>query len=151
MMKGNKFNWGTGILIAIIIFMSITVITVIYLMNQKVDLVTDNYYAKELKYQEQIDKMSRTNAVGDEIKIITDNGFVHLMFPKNESQNKIVGSIHFYRPSDSNKDFIIPLSIDTSFQQVIPTQNLDKGYWKIKLDWNQDSVGYYKETSIIIN
>ena len=151
MMKEKKFNWGTGILIVMVIFMIITVSTVVYLMNQKVDLVTDNYYANELKYQQQIDKMNRTNIVGDDVKIFSDNQFVHLIFSGSNTLGNLKGSIHFYRPSDSNKDFIIPLSLDPSYQQVIPTMNLEKGYWKIKLDWAIDSTDYYKEASIIVN
>lgn len=150
-MSEKKFSWGTGILIVIIIFMVLTITTVVFLMNQKVDLVTDNYYAKEIKYQQQIDKMNRTNEFGDEIKIIADANAVRLIFPVVLTQKKIDGTVHFYRPSDSARDFILPLSIDTTNQQIIPVNNLARGYWKVKIDWTQDEVEYYKETSLIIN
>jgi len=150
-MNKSKFNWGTGILISIIIFMVITISTVVFLMNQDVDLVSSDYYDKGIHHQEQIDKLNRTNALGNEVQIIPEDGFVRFSFPKSLSQKKISGKIQFYRPSDSNKDFSLALSIDTSAQQIISTSNIDKGYWKVELSWKQDSVEYYKESSFVIN
>ena len=67
------------------------------------------------------------------------------------AQKRLKGTIQFYRPSDYKKDFSIPLSVDTNGQQVISTQSITKGYWKVKVDWTQDSIEYYKESSFVIN
>ena len=56
-----KLSWGTGIVISFVVFMSSTLAVVIYLMNQDVDLVTRDYYKKELAYQDQIERIERTN------------------------------------------------------------------------------------------
>lgn len=150
-MNKSKFNWGTGILIAIIVFMAITVSTVIYLMNQKVDLVTDNYYAKEIKYQQQIDMMNRTNEMGEAVTINSEEEFVKIIFPKSLIEKKLTGTVQFYRPSDSGKDFTLPLVLDSSSQQLVPSKILQKGYWKVIVNWNQDSLDYVKESSFVIN
>jgi hypothetical protein len=150
-MKKSKFNWGTGIAITIIIFMIITISGAIFFMNQDVDLVASDYYNKGIHHQEQINRMNRTNAMSDEVQINLGNGFIRLVFPKPFIQKSLIGTIQFYRPSDSKKDFILPISIDTSAQQIISTQSIDKGYWKVKLNWTKDSVEYYKESSFVIN
>ncbi|MEO8233181.1 MAG: FixH family protein [Ignavibacteriota bacterium] len=150
-MSKSKFNWGTGILITIIIFMVITIGAVIFLMNQKVDLVASDYYDKGIHHQEQIDRMNRTNKMGNEVSITPENGFIRLVLPKYFAQKKLSGTIQFYRPSDSKKDFAVAVAIDTSAQQLISTQNMEKGYWKVKLNWSQESVEYYKESSFVIN
>jgi hypothetical protein len=150
-MEKNKFNWGTGILITIIVFMVITIGTVIFLMSQEVDLVASDYYNKGIHHQEQIDRMNRTNKMGDEVSISPENGFVRLTLPKSFLQKSLTGVIQFYRPSDSKKDFAVALAIDTSGQQLISTQNMDKGYWKVKLNFSQNEVEYYKESSFVIN
>jgi len=150
-MSESKFNWGTGILITIIIFMIITIGTVVFLMNQDVDLVASDYYNKGIQYQEQIDRVNRTNAMDENVLINPENGFVRFIFPKSLAQKNFNGTIQFYRPSDSKKDFLLPISIDTSAQQIVSTQTLDKGYWTVKLNWTQDSVEYYKESSFVIN
>ena len=150
-MSKSKFNWGTGILITIIVFMVITISTVIFLMNQKVDLVASDYYDKGIHHQEQIDRMNRTNKMGNEVSITPENGFIRLVLPKYFAQKSLNGTIQFYRPSDSKKDFAVALTIDTSAQQFISTQNMVKGYWKVKLNFTQDEVEYYKESSFVIN
>ncbi len=150
-MSQSKFNWGTGILITIILFMIIVISTAVYLMNQDVDLVTNDYYNKGINHQQQIDRMNRTNAMDDEVQIRPENGYLKLKFPKSYAQKSFNGTIQFYRPSDSKKDFSLSISIDTSAQQIIPVQNLEKGYWKVELSWTQDSLEYYKESSFVIN
>jgi hypothetical protein len=150
-MSKSKFNWGTGILISIIVFMIITIGTVVFLMNQDVDLVASDYYDKGIQHQKQIDRENRTNSMSEAVQIIPENGFVRLAFPKSYSQKSLTGTIQFYRPSDSKKDFALAVSIDTVAQQLIPTQNLEKGYWKVKLNWTLDSIEYYKESSFVIN
>ena len=146
-----KISWGTGILITIIIFMSITVLTGIYLMNQDVQLVTDNYYEKDLKYQNQIDKLNRTAALEENVEIKFDDFAVEIVFPESFSTEKISGEIYFYRPSDISKDFIIPLILNSERKQTIPVTRIDKGFWRIKLSWILEGDEYYNENVIIIN
>jgi hypothetical protein len=150
-MKKSKFNWGTGILITIIVFMIITIGTVVFLMNQDVDLVVSDYYNKGIQHQDQIDRVNRTNSMDEAVQINPENGFVRLIFPKSFAQKNFNGTIQFYRPSNSKKDFSLPITIDTSAQQIVSTQSLDKGYWTVKLNWTQDSIEYYKEGSFVIN
>ena len=80
-----------------------------------------------------------------------ENGFIKLVLPKSFVQKSLDGTIQFYRPSDGKKDFALALAIDTSGQQLISTQSMDKGYWKVKLNFTQDAVEYYKESSFVIN
>lgn len=103
-----KWNWGTGIFVTYTVFVIIVVIHVIFFMNQKVELVTDNYYEKELKYQEQIDKINNTNSLKDELKLEQDAKSIRLLFPGLYTNGILKGEIYFYKPSDSGKDFMIP-------------------------------------------
>ena len=150
-MKKSKLNWGTGILITIIIFMVITIGTVVFLMNQDVDLVTSDYYNRGIQHQEQIDRVNRTNLMDVPVQINSEKDIVRFIFPKSYVQKSLNGTIQFYRPSNSKKDFSLPISIDTTAQQIVSTQNLEKGYWTVKLNWTQDSIEYYKESSFVIN
>jgi len=150
-MKKISWNWGTGIFITIVIFLIISIGTTVFLMNQKVDLVSSDYYNKGIEHQKQIDRMNRTNLMDDRVTINLEKSFIRLIFPKDFSKQNYKGLVNFYRPSDSNKDFSIELSIDTSGQQLIPTSSLLKGYWKVKVDWTLDSIEYYKENAFVIN
>lgn len=146
-----KFNWGTGIIISSVIFMIFTIITGITLMNQKVDLVTDNYYEKELKYQHHIDKESRTKHISDNIDVVQAGGKVSITFANSLNPEKVQGEVKFYRPSDSAKDFVMPLSLNKSGKHLIDISGRDKGYWKVQVNWSADDKEYYFEKPILIN
>jgi len=59
-----KINWGTGIVIAMVLFMAF-ILQYVYRVSvyEKYDhhLVADDYYKDELNYQKQIDKESNAN------------------------------------------------------------------------------------------
>ncbi len=151
MMKKINWNWGTGITIVIILFLILAIGTTIFFMNQKVDLVASDYYKRGIEHQRQIEKETRSNALGDSVTIFPEAGFIKLTFPKPRTANEYKGKIQFYRPSDSSKDFIVDLKIDPAGLQLIPVKNIIKGYWHVQIDWSRDSIEYYKESSFVIN
>jgi hypothetical protein len=60
-------NWGYKILFVYAIFITGILFMVFKSATQKMDLVTPDYYAKELKYQEKIDESNRVNALSEEL------------------------------------------------------------------------------------
>lgn len=146
-----KISWGTGIVIVFAIFMAVTISTVVYLMNQDVNLVADDYYDQGIKYQQQIDKIKRTRKLDETVKINSNGSVVTISFPRELLDNEISGKLYFYCPSDVNKDFKIPLQIDKNGIQVIPVKGFAKGFWRLKLDWLMGGNEYYSEKVININ
>ena len=146
----HKFSWGTGILIGIIVFVVISVSMTVIFMTQDVSLVSDNYYEKSLVYQDEIDKQSRTQSLDDQIKINFDGEVITVLFPPDYLEKSISGEIYFYRPSDSSLDFKLPLLVSEEGSQIIPVERLEKGFWRLKLNWVMDGNGYYNERAITI-
>ena len=145
-----KISWGTGIVMVFAIFMGGTISTAVYLMNQDVNLVADDYYDQELKYQQQIDRMERTSRLETKQIVSFDGSIVSINIPTSVLSEKLTGEIYFYRPSDSKSDIKIPLIIDTSGVQLIPVKRLEKGYWKIKVSWLSKGKGYFSEDRILV-
>jgi len=146
----NKINWGTGIVIAFVIFMVGTLSTAVYLMNQDVNLVADDYYDQEINYQQHIDRMERTSQLEEKQIIYFDGSTVKIIIPKVLVKKELSGEIYFYRPSDSNSDIKITFIPDTSGIQVIPVERLEKGYWRIKVSWLSNGKEYFSEDRILI-
>ena len=145
-----KMNWGTGILIGIIIFIVIVFTMTVIFMSQDVHLVTDNYYEKTLKYQDEIDKQSRTMALDEEVAIKFDGKLVNILFPADYMKKNVSGEIYFYRPSNPALDIKVPLQLSENGSQVIPVKRLEKGYWRLKINWMMGDNSYYNEKPIII-
>ena len=139
-------NWGARIAVGFSIFCLITIGVTVYLMNQKVDIVTENYYEKELKYQDQIDKVTRTRALKESVDIANTGRELIIKFPNLPDKNQSKDFISLYRPSDNTKDVKIPVMTDTSKTQVVSIDKLLKGYWKIQLNWTSGGSEYYYES-----
>ena len=119
-------------------------------MNQDVNLVTDKYYENSLQYQDEIDKQSRTNDLNEEVEINFNGQRLSILFPEDYKNKNISGEIYFYRPSNPKLDFKLTLLLSEAGSQIIPTQRLEKGFWRLKLNWIMNGNGYYNEKAITI-
>ncbi|NWG26977.1 MAG: FixH family protein, partial [Ignavibacteriaceae bacterium] len=144
-----KLNWGTGILIGIIVFVIISITMTVIFMTQDVSLVSDNYYEKSLSYQDEIDKQSRTKSLDEQVKINFNEEVITISVPSNYLNKDISGEIFFYRPSNPKLDFVLPLQL-VEGNQIIPVERLEKGFWRLKLNWTMDGNGYYNERAITV-
>ncbi len=144
-----KFHWGTGIVITIIVFLIISFAMIFHFMNQKVDLVTDNYYEKTLVYQTQIDEAKRSRKIDNSIKFEYLNNQLRFIFPDSLVNQINNGEIYFYRPSDSSKDFRTPMRLDKNGEVVFDVSSIAIGYWKIQLKWFMNRESYSLERTIM--
>lgn len=143
-----KFNWGTKIGIAYTVFVLFIIGMVYMAFGEKFDLVTEDYYAKEIAFQEKIDSKNRHAALDTQLKINVEENNLVLYFP-HEKGVKINGKINCFRPSDENKDFVEEVK-GSSFKYSIPLERFVKGKYTLKVDWKVDEEHYYNEQIIII-
>jgi len=146
-----KFNWGTGITISITLFLVVSFAMIFHFMNQKVDLVTDNYYEKTLVYQTTIDEAVRSKDVNNQIKLEYLNNRLKFIFPISIINKISNGEMYFYRPSDSNKDFKTSFQLNKNNEIVWDASKIEKGYWKVQIHWLMDKESYSVERTLMIN
>lgn len=146
-----KINWGFNVGAFYALFVIGLLIVVFIFMRQDVGLVTNDYYAKEIAYQEEIDKTNRTKELTEQLDITVEPAQIIFSFPKMFSSGDIGGTIHFYRPSNKEKDFVVIIATNNSRTQTIKTEILDKGLWKVKVDWSVNNVSYFNEKIIMVN
>jgi len=139
-------NWGYKIAIGFTVFCLATIGVTVYFMMQKVDVVTDNYYEKELKYQDQIDKVTRTRALKESVDITNTGKELIIKFPNVPDKNQNKDFISLYRPSDNTKDVKIPVLTDTSRIQIVNVERIARGYWKVQVNWTSRGSEYYYES-----
>jgi len=143
-----KINWGTGIVIAIISFMSFILYFVIKISidtDVKHNLVTEKYYQQEIKFQQEID--ARTNAARLKENILVEKVAegLKIYFPTEFIPEKITGTISLYRPSNKKLDLKIPISISENFLHI-PKKHLVGGRWTLSVFWEYNNINYlYKE------
>lgn len=143
-----KWNWGTGIVIVMACFISFILYFVIRMSTEEAyshDLVTEEYYAKEMVYQQEIDAETNTNNLNTKIGSKKGEEGWKLTFPNELDPTKINGKVFLYRPSNQRLDFDIPLEL-SSPDLLIPDKNLIDGRWNITIDWTYEGKSFmYKE------
>ncbi|MCM4162558.1 MULTISPECIES: FixH family protein [unclassified Arenibacter] len=143
-----KINWGTGIVLAFIAFISFILFFVVRMsMDNKAnhDLVTENYYRAELGYQNEIDAENNARRKEVELKLETTGEGVKLIFPNTLNSEDIKGTVSLYRPSNKHLDFEMPISLSQDYL-LIPNNRLLDGRWDIKVSWKyQDEAYLYKK------
>lgn len=146
----TQLNWGTKIAMLYIGFVALVIFMVVLSMNQKIELVSSDYYARELKYQDKIDEMNNANDLNQTIEHnITENG-VTLTFPSAFKGKEVIGEILFFRPSDASKDFKTDIKLNSEVQQDISANVLSKGMYKLQIAWKADNKNYFIEKVIVI-
>ena len=124
----------------------------LYIANsQKNDLVTKDYYDRQIKYQEQIDRIQRATDLSNPFRLDYEPGSRQLAvhFPERFLSEDVRGSITLYRPSDANLDRSIPIALDDNGIQIIETDRLAQGLWRVKINCAVDTLDYYHEEVVI--
>ena len=146
-----KINWGTGIVLAFIFFISFIMYFVISMtVNKKYehDLVVENYYKQELEFENEINKQKNAQHLKEDvIWKRTPEGIV-LTFPRDMEPSKITGKVFLYRPSSKQLDFESSISL-SDHNLLIPDKSLLGGRWNIKVDWQYNGNSYIYKKEIV--
>ena len=150
--KNKNFTlWPYMIIAAMVCFMAYIAMFVYRAMNQDVDLVSKDYYEQEIKYQDQIEKVKRTQALGDVmLNYNAEAQAILLQMPATYKDKSLTGTITLFRPSDDGMDQQLPLQLGRDQSQLLETNNLENGIWKVRVDFSDGEETYYTEKTIKI-
>jgi len=145
-----KINWGTGIVIALVVMISGMIFLVSIAIRQDYDLVDNDYYQKSVNYQQHIEEVKNTAALAEIIKFDQSADTLKITFPNLGNAQEYTGEIHFYSPVEEKRDKTIKLKLDDSFAQSIDLKSLKSGRYTVKIDWSANKVSYYQEEEIVL-
>lgn len=151
--KGFKINWGGGIVIAMILFMSFILYFVIKVQsNSKYDneLVVEEYYKHDAKFGDEMVRIQNAHDLKQKPSFTKTTEGVTLAFPAVFEPSKIKGKVSLYRPSMKNLDFEIPISLSNP-TLLIPKSRLVGGRWDINMEWQYDGKAYLTKETLYIN
>ncbi|QNL22449.1 FixH family protein [Hyphobacterium sp. CCMP332] len=137
-----RMNWGNKLLISLIVFAGIMATMVTIAMRENIDLVDENYYQKEIEYQDRIDQMTNNFEAGA-LEIRLDRELSSIVLKFNDKIEH--GLVHLFRPSNAGEDQKIQLLTDENGLQLISYKGLKSGLWRIKIEWSAESDEYYSE------
>lgn len=146
-----KINWGTGLVIGMLVFMTFIMIMVVTMITNKEynhDMVTENYYEKDLAYQNEINALKNTNTLSNPLIIKKKENGLNIIFPQEFDNQKVKCKVEFYRPSNEILDFNINRVVENKIISITH-KNLVKGNWEVKISWQMNNKNYLYKKEIV--
>lgn len=145
-----NISWGYRIAALYIGFVLLIMFMVVLAMNQKIELVTPDYYAKELKFQQEIDAMNNAGTLSGNIQVEIQNKALLVSFPKEMNNMDIKGEVLMYRPSDSSLDVSFPLELNEERKMLLKSEKFKTGLYKLIVKWEVEGKNYLTEHTVVL-
>ncbi len=147
---GRGWAWGISGACAVVICMILAF--VFFAFSQQVDLVSRDYYRQEIEHQRQIDRVERTGGLPQGVAwdLRQEEGKLVCAFPLDRVEGEVVGTLHFYRPSDASLDRKWKIDLDEQGRQRLSLDQFEPGLWRVKIAWSLGGEEYYSEFSLTV-
>jgi hypothetical protein len=149
-MKPFKLSWGTGIFITLALFVGAMACVFYISSRQDRSLVRKDYYADNMRHQENIDHRHNYDALLFPLAIVVGDTAINVVFPPSLVGKAIEGTLVFYRPSDHKLDRIQELNGLTKVNYTFLRSQFTKGKYIVKLRFIVEDKGYLTEKELII-
>jgi hypothetical protein len=147
----KNFSWGHGVFIALAAFI-IFILSMLFLFpngQKNSEMVTDNYYEEELKYQDVIDAKKRADTLQEKPVYSQDKAGIKITFPQDYNNSNATVKFVMNRTDDQNLDIRKAVQLDANRSFTIPAQVLKMGSYTLRLNWTKDKTDYRLDYDVI--
>ena len=151
---GNKQNlWPWTIITVLAGFLAALIAYVVFTTRHPVDLVSKDYYEREITYQDHLLKEERALDSDTAITVKYDSENKVLVFAAegNPPSGSIPVTADFYRPSDSGLDRTVDFSVAAGQPFALSAQDIASGFWRVRLRWVLEEAECYKEHALFLD
>ncbi len=139
-----KLNWGVGISIALTLFIGFIVFLAVILMSKNVDLESEDYYKREVNYQDEIKQLQQADKHNNPLILIDQEDFLILQIPDSLNISNV--EIKLIRPDDEKKDKYYRVVGTKSF--LISKVELTKGVYTVEIRYLLDKQKCFQKNQI---
>ncbi len=146
----KNFSWGHGVVLALFAFI-VFILSMMFLFpngQKNSEMVTDNYYEEELKYQDVIDAKKEQMTCRKTVYSQNTNG-IKITFPKEYNNSNTTVKFVLNRTDDQNLDIKKSVQLDAQQSFTIPAQVLKMGNYTLRLNWTKDKTEYRIDYDVI--
>lgn len=143
-------NWGHKIAIVIVIFLVGMVSMVYFALQQTNEMIDDQYYQKEMAYQQVIDAQQNLQDISDDNLVSQTMYEMVFTLPTGTYEKLEKGNIELIRNDSKSKDVQLAIVPNGSNRRVIAKSTLSKGIYKARIRWTSDKKEFYKEESVYV-
>ena len=143
----TKIGWGTRIALLYGGFITLIAILIVGSMRQDFDLVSKDYYAEEIAYQNTIDAGKNQAALSAPAAVAIEANTISILFPAEFKEKVVHADLHFYSPVSASLDRKFTMETGTG-AVTLSRSELKKEHYKLKMNWESEGKKYYQETDI---
>lgn len=140
-------NWGRGLTLFIVGFILAMLGMVYIAFKQSNEMIEDNYYDREVKYQEIIDAKSNLNPLIGEFVLADSNDYILLRLPASASTAIQNGELRMIKMDAAASDNTLKV---TQTETQIDKAKFQKGLYHVKLGWDSEGKSYFYENDLMI-
>jgi hypothetical protein len=145
-----KFNWGVGLTIFMVLFMTFILSIVIFTSFLQTDLYAEDYYQQELNYQEEIDAKNVSVQFDKSFYLTQSTKEVFVHFDELKNWEQLNGKLYFYRPNNAELDRSIAFAPQDGIQ-LISKEHFKTGEYEVKLTWKEGEQSFQIEKTVYID
>jgi hypothetical protein len=144
--------WPIGIVTAFVLFVTGIASLVVMSTREKVELVSPDYYEQELRFQDQINRRERAQALQGQVRVSYDAAqrVLTLALPVAHAAAHAAGEILLYRPSAAGQDRRVALELDAQGRQTLDARALSDGLWWVRVTWRAGNEDFAFDEKVII-
>jgi nitrogen fixation protein FixH len=149
--KPSRNPWPIAIAGFFIIAVIFIATFIAFAMRQREDLVSSDYYEREVRYQSQLDAMKHSQAFAAQTVVTFEPAGQSIVITLPSQKNGgVKGSIHLYRPSDARLDRELPLALNAEGIQRLDAKTLSDGLWKVRVTWSAGGEEFFIDQPVVI-
>ncbi|MGE0588361.1 MAG: FixH family protein [Cyclobacteriaceae bacterium] len=141
-------NFGKWIVVAFIAFAGFIATLVTVCVRQDINLVSDDYYRRELLHQEKISFIENANQLQARPEISIEGSVVKVSFSDFNKVEK--GELTILRPSDNKLDRRFRIESSSNSVQQFPLSQWSKGLYRASMQWTMEGKEFYVEKVIVL-
>jgi len=144
-----KISWGYIIVMVYSCFV-LGIMTMVYLSaKENRDLVSENYYAEEIAYQNVIDQSSKAAALSAPVELTVSANQLTIQLPHEFIKLHTKGHWTLYYAADKKRDISGTFGSTNGIYHIqIPAGK--SGQFLFKLQWESGNTAYYFEKPIVL-
>jgi hypothetical protein len=138
--------WPLGVAMAYGTFAAAMIGFTIWSTGQREELVSRDYYAREVAHQTHMDAVARARPLPVRLSLVA--GGLSLESPPGLASSATNVEVSLYRPSSAALDRLLPSAFDPTGTRMIPLEPaLSPGFWRASVRWNMNGQEYLTETT----
>lgn len=145
-----KLHWGNSIFLFFVIYIAFLGFTLYQSTQVDHSLVAEDYYARDLAYQQQYEKLANYASSSAPLTLEYDAGKKQIDIISPSGDQPMEGTVTFYHPSKSTEDIQIDFALKGGDEVSFSVDKLSGGRWIAQIDYADIDNEYYFEKDIFV-